>query len=227
MGKIQDLWVPVYMNWRVFSFGLQSKPNWNPCHLIRWMCSDYNSVSWCASRVWAWPCLVVWTSRRQKSSAILCVLGISWSKRVSAIHKCWSNTSENIQSILVTEKCGQIAKIGDREITFIAKGKEQSTKNSLLNWTNFNGSTSFQVLNENASDRAYCHTCHTFLGDSKKEAIHNHKNHAIQSGLTNAQIECPTTFLRSLSNDKREAQYFFSNASLNCFVRIFQCLQIK
>lgn len=87
---------------------------------------------------------------------------------------------------------------------------------------------SFQILNENPSDRSYCHTCHTFLVKMPNEVIRDkHKNHAIQKGITDEQIQRPTTFLRSLSNDKKEAQYFFSDASLNCFVRIFQRLKIK
>lgn len=81
---------------------------------------------------------------------------------------------------------------------------------------------SFQVLNFKPNERNYCHTCHTFLTD----APHN-ENHTIQRGLSNEQIERPTTFLRSLSNDKREAQYFFSDATLNCFVKIFERLQFK
>lgn len=86
----------------------------------------------------------------------------------------------------------------------------------------------FQVLKENSSDRSYCHTCNTFLPDSAKQSIiRNHKDHDIQNDLLDEQIERPTTFLRSLSNDKREAQYFFSDASLNCITNIFQRLKIK
>lgn len=49
----------------------------------------------------------------------------------------------------------------------------------------------------------------------------------IQRGVSDEQIKQPTTFLRSLSNDKKEAQYFFSDASLRCFAHIFERLKIK
>lgn len=83
----------------------------------------------------------------------------------------------------------------------------------------------FQVLKENPSDRSYCHTCHTFLVETSN--CDKHQKHVIQKGITDEQIQRPTTFLRSLSNDKKEAQYFFSEASLKCFVHIFQQLKIK
>lgn len=78
---------------------------------------------------------------------------------------------------------------------------------------------------QSPNERVYCHSCHTFLTATSHHRLH--RDHAIQRGLTNEQIERPTTFLRSLSNDKREAQYFFSDVSLNCFVSIFRRLKIK
>lgn len=90
----------------------------------------------------------------------------------------------------------------------------------------------FQALKQAPDKRIYCHSCHVFLADDDDDNIKNkwhikrHGDHAVQRDISNHQINCPTTFLRSLSNDKREAQYFFNNSSLNCFVQIFQQLHI-
>lgn len=73
-------------------------------------------------------------------------------------------------------------------------------------------------------ERCYCHTCHTFILTID---LNHHKNHDLQHNVTDEQIKRPTTFIKSMSNDKREAQYFFSESTLKCFVQIFRRLQFK
>lgn len=75
-----------------------------------------------------------------------------------------------------------------------------------------------------ASQRYYCHTCAVFVAQT---LIAEHQAHEIQRGVSDSQLVRPTTFLKPLSNDKREAQYFFDEASLKCFAKIFQRLKIK
>lgn len=90
----------------------------------------------------------------------------------------------------------------------------------------------FQVLKQKPDERIFCHSCHVFLAANNDDSAKNkcdikwHYDHVVQRGISNHQIDCPTTFLRSLSNDKREAQYFFNETSLSCFVQILQQLQI-
>ncbi|XP_031619947.1 rRNA N6-adenosine-methyltransferase ZCCHC4 [Contarinia nasturtii] len=111
------------------------------------------------------------------------------------------------------------AKLQDRHL--LTENKENS-----LNLAHDQSILMQKVLKESTFERSYCHTCHTFLIASEK--ISNaHKHHTIQKSITNEQIQRPTTFLRSLSNDKREAQYFFSDESLKCFGHIFKRLQIN
>lgn len=73
-------------------------------------------------------------------------------------------------------------------------------------------------------ERSYCHTCSLFVAPHQSA---EHLGHKIQQGITDAQLDRPTTFLKPLSNDKREAQYFFDEASLECFAKIFRRLNIK
>lgn len=76
-----------------------------------------------------------------------------------------------------------------------------------------------------ASHRYYCHTCGAFVAQTQTAGEHD--GHEMQRGVSDAQLVRPTTFLKPLSNDKREAQYFFDETSLNCFAKIFQRLKIK
>lgn len=73
-------------------------------------------------------------------------------------------------------------------------------------------------------ERNYCHTCSIFVAPLQ---MAEHLGHKVQQGITDAQLARPTTFLKPLSNDKREAQYFFDEASLECFAKIFRHLHIK
>lgn len=75
-----------------------------------------------------------------------------------------------------------------------------------------------------APERYYCHTCGVFVAQTLTA---EHLDHEIQRGVSDAQLARPTTFLKPLSNDKREAQYFFDEESLKCFAKIFQQLKIK
>lgn len=74
------------------------------------------------------------------------------------------------------------------------------------------------------SQRCYCHTCAVFVAPSLTA---DHNGHEVQRGMSDEQLARPTTFLKPLSNDKREAQYFFDEASLKCFANIFRRLKIK
>lgn len=74
------------------------------------------------------------------------------------------------------------------------------------------------------SERNYCHTCGVFVAP---DLTAEHDGHEVQQGISDTQLARPTTFLKPLSNDKREAQYFFDEASLKCFANIFRRLKIK
>ncbi|XP_034940020.1 rRNA N6-adenosine-methyltransferase ZCCHC4 [Chelonus insularis] len=64
-----------------------------------------------------------------------------------------------------------------------------------------------QLLCESPDKRLYCHTCEELLSSNDS---HKHTNHELTFNLTDDQMMNPTTFLRPLSDAKKEAQYLFS-----------------
>lgn len=63
------------------------------------------------------------------------------------------------------------------------------------------------LLSNSPNNRNYCHNCNELFSSSE---IVKHKDHDVQKCLTNHQMSHPTEFLKPLSNNKEEAQYFFT-----------------
>jgi hypothetical protein len=76
----------------------------------------------------------------------------------------------------------------------------------------------FQVLNSKSEDLSFCNTCQQLV--LKADKVTYHHGHKLQS-VTDKTIKFPSSFLQPCSNDKREAQYFFSLATLMAFQQIF------
>ena len=58
-----------------------------------------------------------------------------------------------------------------------------------------------------AEDRAYCHNCELLVCPAARLA---HAEHNLQIGLSDDEMNNPTTIIKPLSNVKKEAQYLFS-----------------
>lgn len=54
-----------------------------------------------------------------------------------------------------------------------------------------------------------------------------HEGHDIQIGVTDYQLKMPTELLRPQSNDKAEAQYFFTTKTLEFFLKFLKELEIR
>lgn len=79
-----------------------------------------------------------------------------------------------------------------------------------------------QQLPENK--RNFCNDCLAWVLPKNIDA---HKNHKLQTGLSDSQISNPSTFLVPLSNDKKEAQYLFSQTTVKTILHILQDLNIQ
>lgn len=65
----------------------------------------------------------------------------------------------------------------------------------------------------------YCAKCQSLFGYS---SLSKHADHeGFQSDLSKEELQIPTRWLRPLNNDSKEAQYFFSDTTLNCLAGIF------
>lgn len=99
----------------------------------------------------------------------------------------------------------------------ISEQFEQRLSNNLRNLNQI-----FASLPEN---RGYCGQCECLVSVSDFEQHRTHR--AFRSDLSDRMIKCPTTILAPLDNDVQEAQYFFSDQTLDCLADIFKCLDIR
>lgn len=73
--------------------------------------------------------------------------------------------------------------------------------------------------------RGYCGQCSCLV---LAHQFQKHRQHqAFRQGLTDQMIRCPTQILAPLDNDTKEAQYFFSEQSLDCFGDMFRRLGLR
>ncbi|XP_055599890.1 rRNA N6-adenosine-methyltransferase ZCCHC4 [Uranotaenia lowii] len=69
----------------------------------------------------------------------------------------------------------------------------------------------------------FCFNCQAL---SLKSDLDNHSGHTVRTNLKKTDILQPTQFLTPLSENGDEAQYFFSEKTLECFVKLFNELGI-
>lgn len=104
-------------------------------------------------------------------------------------------------------------------------------KGNLLSWNKLfdkqvgwcSSSLPFKIRTIDTRKRAYCHTCGLFILTNNAD----HESHEIQAGVSNDYLLKPTMLLKPLSNDQREAQYFFTESALKCFASLFQQMRLK
>ncbi|VEN51993.1 unnamed protein product [Callosobruchus maculatus] len=70
----------------------------------------------------------------------------------------------------------------------------------------------------------FCCTCDKLLKRSEKD---KHEDHHILENITDYQLEHPSEILPPLEQNKKEAQYLFSSASVAAIVNIFKKLEIR
>lgn len=75
-----------------------------------------------------------------------------------------------------------------------------------------------------SAERGYCHDCKVLI---TKPLFSSHHRHKLKVNIDNALLAKPTNLLLPLSNDKREAQYFFADTTLRDIGRILAGLKIK
>ncbi|KAJ6628238.1 rRNA N6-adenosine-methyltransferase ZCCHC4, partial [Pseudolycoriella hygida] len=80
-----------------------------------------------------------------------------------------------------------------------------------------------EIAKLSTKKRAYCHTCSCLFPTKLKRY---HQNHDFLEGISDELLSQPTRFLRPLSDDTKEAQYFFADSTLQCIVNIFKQLGI-
>lgn len=67
-------------------------------------------------------------------------------------------------------------------------------------------------------NRMYCRKCCTFLVNDFKK----HESHGIIKGLDTKHLNCPSTWIEPRENDKKEAQYLFSQSTITSTVNILK-----
>lgn len=72
--------------------------------------------------------------------------------------------------------------------------------------------------------RIFCTDCVSWV---LQKNIDTHKNHKLLTGISDSQISKPSTVLVPLSNDKKEAQYLFSQTAVKTMLHILQDLNIQ
>lgn len=91
------------------------------------------------------------------------------------------------------------------------KGGKAEKKNFKTALPSYNHRRLFIRFNEAIAEpperRAYCHRCSMLVLSAERD---KHADHDMQVGLTDEQVNNPTTILKPLSNVKKEAQYLFS-----------------
>lgn len=75
-------------------------------------------------------------------------------------------------------------------------------------------------------NRIFCKQCNCIVPPSEVEN-EKHKMHLIRKGLTNDLIVSPSSLFEPLSQDDKEAQYFFDDLTLQCIVNNFKELKFK
>ncbi|XP_024945058.1 zinc finger CCHC domain-containing protein 4 [Cephus cinctus] len=112
--------------------------------------------------------------------------------------------------------------------SFYVKPKEKLTKEKKQRWEQelkklpkYNHHKLYIHFNElmvvSPEKRAYCHNCEKLIFMSE---ITKHNEHLLTKELTDTQMNNPTTFLKPLTNAKKEAQYLFSEKSVNDIMNI-------
>ncbi|XP_045516659.1 rRNA N6-adenosine-methyltransferase ZCCHC4 [Pieris brassicae] len=87
-------------------------------------------------------------------------------------------------------------------------------------WKNFN-----EVKTRHASDRAYCNTCKELFNISQTKK--HRGDHRVTTPLTEEQLRNPSTWLPTLENDYREAQYLFAKKAVTTVLGILKNNQIR
>ncbi|KAI5631189.1 putative n6-adenine methyltransferase domain-containing protein [Phthorimaea operculella] len=88
-------------------------------------------------------------------------------------------------------------------------------------WTHLN-----EVKSRHYTDRAYCETCKELYLISAQGRKHL-KDHRVFTGLTDEQLSRPSSWLPTLENDEKEAQYIFSKKSVSTVLGILRNNNIK
>lgn len=73
-------------------------------------------------------------------------------------------------------------------------------------------------------DRSYCHSCSIFFNSSIDKS---HVDHDTINDLNFEQILNPSKFLKPIEDNQKEAQYLFSNESVNTIINILTENNIK
>ncbi|XP_045483919.1 rRNA N6-adenosine-methyltransferase ZCCHC4 isoform X2 [Pieris rapae] len=87
-------------------------------------------------------------------------------------------------------------------------------------WKNFN-----EVKTRHASDRAYCNTCKELFNISQTKK--HRGDHRVTTPLTEEQLRNPSTWLPTLENDYREAQYLFTKKAVSTVLGILKNNKIR
>lgn len=66
-------------------------------------------------------------------------------------------------------------------------------------------------------DRSFCHSCSVLFNSSENK---EHYNHDVQENLPFDMLTCPSKLLKPLENNKKEAQYLFSNETIETVLNI-------
>ncbi|XP_019555251.3 rRNA N6-adenosine-methyltransferase ZCCHC4 isoform X3 [Aedes albopictus] len=80
-----------------------------------------------------------------------------------------------------------------------------------------------EVRNASVSQKVYCIQCQQLFLESNAK---DHNKHKLFDKLSNEILLQPTRFLAPLSMDGNEAQYFFSDSSLNCIENMLKQVKI-
>lgn len=82
-----------------------------------------------------------------------------------------------------------------------------------------------KIMSSSPSNRGFCGKCGSLVFADQFGIHQSHR--AFKHNLSEQMLRCPTQFLPPLDNDGQEAQYFFSEQTLNCIGNIFQHLKIR
>ncbi|KAI4495714.1 hypothetical protein M0802_008337 [Mischocyttarus mexicanus] len=123
-----------------------------------------------------------------------------------------------------------------KECRFYLKYGEQLTKNQHDVWEkekkkvskSYDHQELFIRFNKslatNPDNRSYCHDCERLIFIHEKD---KHSDHKMTVGLTDYQMYHPTEVLKPLENSKKEAQYLFSQKSVQDIINMLLELKAK
>lgn len=78
------------------------------------------------------------------------------------------------------------------------------------------------IKNGSLCERIYCETCESF---QPQKYVDKHIEHNLKQEVSDRYLEYPTEFLKPLENSRKEAQYFFSTKTIDCFIEMLKPLE--